>query len=262
MQGLDNFVRQSFQHLLEREYRLGTFRSKYQQKQLENSSKSLNTPQTLQITRGEELSNPSLNRNLQETADRAITSQTYDTSSLGRPQSPLRLVAHSTAPCTLDCSCSCHRYSQSQTPKCLSRVIGSLFLGYRAAPWCKQFCTDPFCRARTTRVSYTYTFPKWLLNRVLHASMVSSRAGGPEFILRVMRVRDNTAAPFQRLWTATTQRITETTVMEIKSMIDNGEASILDTNPGGHTLLSVRQALGFCTDRQLARGGRWGFELT
>ena len=152
--------------------------------------------------------------------------------------SSVQLTLASTENCTLDCCCSCHKNRFTRSPQFLTRVLGSLFLGYRAAPWFAQPCNDPLCRAGTVQVSYVYVFPQWLLSRALQASVAYNHARGPELILRMMRVRDYGTGAFGIL-DASEKFPSKSEFLSVKASIDNAESSVLDVTPAGWTLLHV-----------------------
>lgn len=91
--------------------------------------------------------------------------------------------------CDLACRCVCHRRSQFKSPRSLNDLLGSLFVGYQTSPWSAQTCSNSDCRRRSKKLTYIYAFPQWLLARILLVNMAYDQSKGPEFSLRVMRVR-------------------------------------------------------------------------
>ncbi len=73
--------------------------------------------------------------------------------------------------CDSACVCACHRRSRFGSPNFLNAVLGSLFVGYQASPRSAQRCNRHVCQLRSRRITYTYAFPQWLLNRVLFCNL-------------------------------------------------------------------------------------------
>ena len=137
--------------------------------------------------------------------------------------------------CNLNCRCSCHKKGSLKSPKFLTTILGSIMVGYNAMPGLSQRCNNPSCRAQSTNITCTYVFPKWFVSRVLYVNFKKEQLRGPELCLRVARVRPRDAAIFIAM-----EDEREGHVLEyIKRLLLAGEASVLDVNPQGNTLLKV-----------------------
>ena len=132
--------------------------------------------------------------------------------------------------CNAGCQCPCHSDNQIRSPKLLHTILGSFFLRYRAYPSLEQAC-GVGCRARAGGITCVYAFPPLLLKWAISISYSSALAKGPELLLRVMRRRD-----FVTISTLVTRRQSYA-LKEMKRMLDGGEASILDIDLGGYTIL-------------------------
>ena len=86
------------------------------------------------------------------------------------------------AACDAGCLCTCHRYNRIRSPAFLSKILGTLFIGYRANVSLRQTCNDAACRVRAGGTVCTYTFPAWFLKYAISVSqsrcVVSSRPFG------------------------------------------------------------------------------------
>ena len=132
--------------------------------------------------------------------------------------------------CGSHCDCTCHRRFRFRTPGFLDAVFGSLFLGYQALPWFSQGCKNGRCRRSSTRLQYM--FPKWFVKRSVALTIACSQPKGPELILRLLRLRPNTAFIFICAYNGYYD--------ELKRLLENGEASVVDVSEHNETALSVR----------------------
>ena len=132
--------------------------------------------------------------------------------------------------CNTGCHCPCHSNYQIRSPKLLRTILGSFFLSYRAYPPLKQAC-GVRCRARAGGIACSYAFPPLLLECVISISYSCALAKGPELLLRVMRRRDF-GIIFDLLSGPQSYAL-----KEIKGMLDCGEASVLDIDESGYTIL-------------------------
>ena len=132
--------------------------------------------------------------------------------------------------CSTGCHCPCHSNNQIRSPKLLHTILGSFFLSYRAYPSLKQAC-GVRCRARAGGTACVYAFPPWLLERAISITYSCALAKGPELLLRVMRRRD-----FETINALLTGRQSHA-LKEMKRMLDCGEASVLDIDTHGYTIL-------------------------
>ena len=77
--------------------------------------------------------------------------------------------------CRDGCSCECHKYRRFNTPPVLSRILGTLFIGYSGLPILGGNCGNRVCKTSSNRyLELTYFFPLWFL-----AKAVSLVAGTP-----------------------------------------------------------------------------------
>ena len=132
--------------------------------------------------------------------------------------------------CNNGCHCPCHSYNWIRSPKLLRNILGSFFLSYRTNPSPKQAC-GVRCRARASRIACSYAFPPFLLECVISIIYSCALAKGPELLLRVMRKRDLDI--FQALLRAPEPYA----LKQLKQMLDCGEASVLDTDADGNTMI-------------------------
>lgn len=141
----------------------------------------------------------------------------------------VRLVQDS---CNTSCHCPCHSINKIRSPKFLHAFLGSFFLSYRAYPSPKQACGVP-CRARAGGITCVYAFPPFLLERAISIFYSCALAKGPELLLRVMRRRE-----FGIIGVVLAGHQSYA-LEEIKRMLDCGEASVLDIDKNGDTILLI-----------------------
>lgn len=165
-----------------------------------------------------------------ETEDQPLTKSTL--ADLRLTNSPTTINFYQNV-CDADCSCACHSsYSRIKSPSLFSSLFGSLFIGYRASPLATQVCSLPNCRAKATKTTFAYTFPPWLMKRTVAMMYSSTLSRGPEFLLRVLRVREANAIH------KVMQRFDQTIIVEkVKRMLNDGQASVLDVDEHGCTYL-------------------------
>ena len=140
--------------------------------------------------------------------------------------------------CEQDCSCTCHRRGKFRSPSYLSSVFGSLLIGYTAQPRMSCICDSYDCRGRSTCITYTYAFPRWLLDRMVAFRIAYDRLRGPELCVRLSRMRSGRENIF---WLAiiTASGRHKASINHIQYLLTNGEASVLDVDPYGRTALQV-----------------------
>ena len=131
-----------------------------------------------------------------------------------------------------DCHCPCHSSIQIRSPKFLHPILGSFFLRCRPYLFLKQTCSVQ-CRAHSSETTCVYAFPPWLLERAISISYSCALAKGPELLLRVMRRRN-----FGRI-NHLVEGCKSYALKEMKGMLDRGEASVLDINQDGNTILHL-----------------------
>ena len=130
------------------------------------------------------------------------------------------------------CRCLCHSYRRYRSPSVLNSVLGSLFIGYRARPIFPETCDDQECQQSSQNCSINYMFPSWLVNWALSFSFRNSSARGPEAALRVLRTRD-----FSHILTVFQNPYSSFGFEEMRRMLDAGEASIVDIDVEGTSVL-------------------------
>jgi len=134
--------------------------------------------------------------------------------------------------CGLRCKCICHEQSPLRSPGWMSPFFGSLFV----SPKSVRTCNSRSCQARMIRLSYTYAFPLWFLDRVFSASITRSTSKGPELLIRIMRIRD----PLTAFFTISSDGpFQDNTTKAVKALLDDGKASVFDVTPSGMTALHV-----------------------
>lgn len=143
----------------------------------------------------------------------------------------LRFDTTFTRSCCSFCSCSCHRQIRLKSPNFLKNILGLIFVGYTSVPLASapQACNLLSCRRQgESTIVATYVFPFWFFQRTI---FMKFKARGPELLLRVRRVRPNDAAIFLAL--------ENNNIKVVKKLLAAGEASILDVNEDGQSLLHV-----------------------
>ena len=224
---------------------------KIQIAQISEPSREQSGPQTLMLQGSQQAEIPRLPRTEDEFFEAPEVDLSLDTLAaaprLSRPQfSGSDALARPYAAtfdfirniCEQDCSCTCHQGGRIRSPRYLSTILGSLLIGYTAQPGMTCVCNSYDCRGRSTCITYTYAFPRWLLDRMIACSIAYDRSRGPELCVRLLRVRSGHEYIF---WVATmrTSDTDKTSIHHIKYLLTNGEASVLDVDPYGRTALQV-----------------------
>ena len=132
--------------------------------------------------------------------------------------------------CNTGCHCPCHSNHQIRSPKLLRTVFGSFIISYRAYPSLKQAC-GVRCRARAGGIACSYAFPPLLLEWVISIFYSCALAKGSELLLRLMRKRN-----FD-IFVSLLRAPDSYALPELKRMLDCGEASVLDIDKNGLTML-------------------------
>ena len=141
--------------------------------------------------------------------------------------------------CHVNCRCFCHKKGSLKSPKFLTTILGSIMVGYKAIPGLAQKCNDSSCKGQSTNITYTYAFPEWFISRVVYFNFKNEQLKGPELCLRVVRVRAYDA----NIFIASQDDREELALEHNKRLLLAGEASVLDVNPNGESLLSVGEIL-------------------
>ena len=183
---------------------------------------------------GVESSTDIVSRNVSDSGSRDPVNSALTAS---RTETHFLVSAVAQSSCDLDCGCTCHKTKRSRSPKFLDLVLGSIFIGYRMSPIFTSSCSNLDCQMKATKITYTYAFPDWFMKGVLHTSISFDRSKGPELNLRVMNVRPR----FTPAFTAITfdKGKDAKALANVQKLMDLREASVLDVNPDGDTLLSV-----------------------
>ncbi|KAK0623673.1 ankyrin repeat-containing domain protein [Immersiella caudata] len=132
-------------------------------------------------------------------------------------------------------------YTTPQPPRsrdhCARRLLGSISMVVLRGSDTTSICNRANCRNHSmTAMQIFYTFPYWLLSRMLVFSLALSKSHGPEMLLRVVRIR-----PLDDpLFVSVRRGDIETT----RSLLSTGKASVLDV-----TTLN-RSALFYALDYQ------------
>jgi hypothetical protein len=147
------------------------------------------------------------------------------------PNGPVRFdFTYTRISCSF-CTCSCHKQSQWRSPRMLNGILGSVFVGYNSWPFklTIQRCDLPSCQSKgVSTFKIMYIFPLRFIQRTL---MVKIRSKGPELLLRIQRIRPRNAAIFVALENNNTE--------VVRNLLTAGDASILDVNEDGQSLLHV-----------------------
>ena len=173
-------------------------------------------------------------------SSRLCQSQSPQSEALVRPYAATFDLTRSL--CEPDCSCACHEGGRIRSPRYLNAIFGSLLIGYRTQPWVTATCDSSDCRGRLIYVTYTYAFPRWLLDRMVTFRIAYDQSRGPELCVRLPRVRSHGDSIFTAV-RVYMPRGKEAAIQYIKLLLTNGEASVLDVDPDGHTALQVRSKI-------------------
>ena len=125
----------------------------------------------------------------------------------------LRFDTTFTRSCCSFCTCSCHKQIRLKSPNFLKNILGLVFVGYTSVPLVStpQTCDLASCRRQgESATTITYVFPLWFVQRTM---IVKFQGKGPEFENNNLEV--------------------------VKKLLVAGEASILDVNEDGQSLLHV-----------------------
>ena len=127
--------------------------------------------------------------------------------------------------CDSSCRCFCHDQRRWSSPTPLHVLLGSLIINYRSSPSLVHSC-DKKCgkRAAKPETRIQYTFPKWLLDRVLSIA-ISDSAIGPELIIRCPRIQPSDSLIFQAIWKGD--------ATSLRNCLISGRASVLDADEYG-----------------------------
>ena len=97
--------------------------------------------------------------------------------------------------CFPSCRCSCHTSGTVRTPQIFNKAIGTLFIGYSGSPFAFAKCRDKKCRGFSAHV--TYTFPLWLLWKMIDTYLAISQAQDPHFSITVRAIVPSSAEIFR-----------------------------------------------------------------
>ena len=143
--------------------------------------------------------------------------------------------------CFPDCSCDCHTPKKAKSYSVSSFIFGSMFIGFRTLTSSTRPCNNQRCCTSRRMVTYTYTFPSWLLYRAITATIANFRSRGPELNLRLMNVVDrrNRDGMLYNSMPWPEDQI----LCELKRQLDTGEASIFDIDMSGTSSLLVSHSI-------------------
>ena len=134
--------------------------------------------------------------------------------------------------CDASCRCRCHSCHLWRLQYFRS-ILGSLSITWKGSSLLKGTCDDTRCLSNPKKTTCVYAFPFWLLDGIISISYSCELAKGPELLLRVMRTRD--FADFYALIYSSEAWA----VIEMKRMLDCGEASVFDIHEEGDSILHV-----------------------
>ena len=169
----------------------------------------------------------------------ALVAQTSTRDSLTTHRSfnmPVAVDFANVKSCSSSCICSCHRPFRFASPKLLQAVIGALSITYNYSHFVNRKCDKLMCQRRSSSTArFTYIFPRWVCQRVIaiNAAYIFSR--GPELLLRVYRRRPL----FASIFTA----ISYGTLKQVQDLLECDEASVLDVNDRGQSVLHVTKSV-------------------
>ena len=131
------------------------------------------------------------------------------------------------------CQCSCHRPGQCQTPRSLSDLIGSLFVGHTGIPWLSSSCDNRSCAHlyRNFSMRLQWFLPSWIGSRMVTAIISASTRDGPAFNLRIPAVRPKSDPIFSLVMRGD--------IEGIQSEFCKGSASPFDVDEAGYSLVWV-----------------------
>lgn len=80
--------------------------------------------------------------------------------------------------CNRACVCACHGSSTVKSPDSLSRILGSLFIGYAGvvSPLNPTKCSRKGCKKRS-ELSVKYYFPRWFVSGMISLALSSLMTG-------------------------------------------------------------------------------------
>ncbi|MCJ1391225.1 hypothetical protein MMC18_004087 [Xylographa bjoerkii] len=154
---------------------------------------------------------------------KSLPGMTTDIESLPKPETKI---------CNSLCLCTCHNQVQRRSPKILKALLGSLSVVYSSLLLMKPECDDPNCQIKeVSNVKAAYTLPRWFFSQVVVIQGIYTQSRGPELLLRVLRVRPNNS----KIFTA----IKDKNIVVIQRLLSTGEASVLDIDKRGRSLLHL-----------------------
>ena len=148
--------------------------------------------------------------------------------------------------CSSGCSCICHTSNKAKSYSVSSFISGSIFIGFRTSTSATRSCNDQRCYSARRTITYTYTFPSWLLYHAITATISNAHSSGPEFNLRLMNVVDRRNR--ENVLFGIMEWPENKIISELKRQLDTGEASVLDMDTFGTSSVLV------CTDLSLLLG--------
>lgn len=164
-------------------------------------------------------------------------SETFRTDNIQRANIPsishVQLKGSWESSCPIRCKCACHRRRRF-TFGSQARLVGSLSFSIAGVSWFRPKCTLNTCRrAPNGGFAFQYTFPLWLMNRMLAAWVQGTpEEGGMR--LKHYRVHRSDCIMFAEMGR----------VEEMRDLYQSHQAYINDADPAdGETALMVRHAL-------------------
>jgi hypothetical protein len=149
----------------------------------------------------------------------------------------LQVVGYRYQSCVAGCPCRCHKRYHHSTPPVLSKVLGSLFVGYSSLVVNHPRCDESSCQ-RPSRFSLQliYCFPGWFLNRAIIMAMTQGSFSTIQASIALHKIVPQTADIFEFCAAGD--------VAGVHSLIKLGKASPHDTyRAGGSPLLNVGSSM-------------------
>ena len=132
--------------------------------------------------------------------------------------------------CSAHCHCVCHQQRVFRSPDLLHHVLGFFFAGFRGRARLFTNCDTETCLGSSKPEYHVlYMFPRWMLDLAIFTRL---HMQGPEMLIRCLRVR-----PFGL--TRVFKYLAHGHYSQVKSLMAIGQASVLDVDDLGRSLLHV-----------------------
>ncbi|KAL9598866.1 MAG: hypothetical protein Q9219_004206 [cf. Caloplaca sp. 3 TL-2023] len=110
-----------------------------------------------------------------------------------------------------------------KTPTVLQNLVGSLLIRSNGLYGMNQRCNEHSCRrSKSAKLSISYRFPDWLLNRMVSSVLISNHVNGPQVSLVAPRIVSNTSDIFLQSFAGN--------IDGVAKLLQSGLASSCDIN--------------------------------